>query len=115
MVWGLRVQGLHLVGFEGGGERSFTTQGSISKPFENTLHKSEWGVSTSVVSTRWSSLARISERYVTKFAPHKALTLIARGKLTFDDRVELHRVVKGSGWNINFLLGPLKGFNPRPG
>jgi len=29
---------------------------------------------------------------VTKFAPHKALESTARGKLTFDDRVVLHRV-----------------------
>ena len=28
---------------------------------------------------------------VTKCAPHLALTLIARGKLTFDERVVLHR------------------------
>jgi hypothetical protein len=31
--------------------------------------------------------------YVTKFAPHKALGLIARGKLTFDERVVLHREI----------------------
>jgi len=31
------------------------------------------------------------EGYVTKFAPHKALKLITRGKLTFDERVVLHR------------------------
>ena len=30
---------------------------------------------------------------VTKFAPHNAPKLIARGKLTFGDRVVLHRVV----------------------
>ena len=29
---------------------------------------------------------------MTKFAPHKALKLIAEGKLTFDERVVLHRV-----------------------
>ena len=29
---------------------------------------------------------------MTNFAPHKALKLIARGKLTFDERVVLHRV-----------------------
>ena len=46
-------------------------------------------------STRWStrvSLVRNLERCVTSFAPHKALKLIACGKLTFDDRVVLHRV-----------------------
>ena len=30
--------------------------------------------------------------YVTRFAPHLASKSIARGKLTFDERVELHRV-----------------------
>jgi hypothetical protein len=30
--------------------------------------------------------------YVTKFIPNKALKLIVRCKLTFDERVELHRV-----------------------
>ena len=33
------------------------------------------------------------EGYVTKFEPHKALKLIARGKLTLDGRVVLHRAV----------------------
>jgi len=37
-------------------------------------------------------LIRMFERNETKFAPHKALKLIARGKLTFDERVLLHRV-----------------------
>ena len=32
------------------------------------------------------------ESNVTKFAPHKALELSLRGKLTFDDRVVFHRV-----------------------
>ena len=31
------------------------------------------------------------EGYVTKFAPHTALKLIAWGKLTFDERVVAHR------------------------
>ena len=31
--------------------------------------------------------------YVTKFAPHTALKLIAWGNLTFDEWVVLHRVV----------------------
>ena len=35
---------------------------------------------------------RIFERYVTKFAPHKALKSIPCGKLTFDERVVIHRV-----------------------
>jgi len=47
------------------------------------------------VATRWSarvSLPRNFEGYVTKFAPHMALKLIARGKLIFDERVVVHRV-----------------------
>ena len=50
--------------------------------------------------TRWSwrvSFVRTFERYVTKCAPYKALKLIARGKLTFDERVVLHRVARGGG------------------
>ena len=46
-------------------------------------------------ATWWSSkgsLPRISEGCVIKFAPHKAPKLIAPGKLTFDERVELNRV-----------------------
>ena len=35
---------------------------------------------------------RIPGCYVTEFAPHKALKLIAQGKLTFDARVVLQRV-----------------------
>ena len=38
---------------------------------------------------RWG---RIPGCYVTKPAPHEALKLIARGMLTFDERVVLHRV-----------------------
>ena len=34
---------------------------------------------------------------VTTFAPHKDPKLIARGKLTFDERVEHHRVVLKRG------------------
>ena len=34
----------------------------------------------------------VSGCYVTKFAPHKALKITARAKLTFDERVVLHRV-----------------------
>jgi len=39
-----------------------------------------------------SAFTRDFEVYVTKFAPHQALKLIARGKSTFDERVVLHRV-----------------------
>ena len=48
-----------------------------------------------VGSTGWRSrvsLPRISEGYVTKFALHKAQKVITSGKLTFDERVVLHRV-----------------------
>ena len=54
------------------------------------------------------------EGYATKCAPHKALKLIAYGKLTFDERVVLHRVVVWGGrefvmvtvclWHIHTLL-----------
>ena len=37
------------------------------------------------------------EGYVTKSAPHKALKLIVRDMLTFDERVVLHRV-EGVSW-----------------
>ena len=37
---------------------------------------------------------QISERSVIKFPLHKALKLIACGKLTFDERVVVHRVVR---------------------
>ena len=46
-------------------------------------------------STRVFRRGRIPRCYVTKFAPRKALYLIAWGKLTFDERVVLHRVVPG--------------------
>ena len=36
-------------------------------------------------------VASMCEGPVTKFAPHKALSVIARGKLTFCERVVLHR------------------------
>ena len=40
--------------------------------------------------------------YVTKFAPHEALRLIAGGKLTFDERVVVHRVGGEGRKNNNF-------------
>ena len=46
-------------------------------------------------ATRWIpkiSLPQNYGGYVSKFAPHKALHLIAGGKLTFDEWVVLHRV-----------------------
>ena len=49
-------------------------------------------------ATQWTSRVSTplkSVWYVTKFATHKALKTIVRGKLTFDERVELHRVVTG--------------------
>ena len=61
----------------------------------------------SQINTRWSSL-KLSQGgareyrppyllgcYVTEYAPHKALNLIALVKLTFDERVVLHRAVAG--------------------
>ena len=47
-------------------------------------------------ATRWTSrgsLPQYFEGYVIKFAPHKAVKLIGRGKLTFDERFVVHRVV----------------------
>ena len=38
--------------------------------------------------------------YVTKFAPHKALDLIACVKLAFDERDAVHRVVAGGSINL---------------
>jgi len=77
------------------------------------------------LTTRWSSrvsFVRILERYVTKFAPHTALKLIAEGKLTFDERFVIQRVegsstvrsvssrgVGGSGHGYNSLLMPAGG------
>ena len=34
------------------------------------------------------------EGYATKFAPHKALKLIARGNLTFEERIVVHRMAE---------------------
>jgi hypothetical protein len=39
----------------------------------------------------FKGFVRILELYVTKLAPHKALQLIASGKLTFDEKVVIHR------------------------
>ena len=43
-------------------------------------------------TARWSSQVLLpqNEVYATKFAPHEALNLIARGELSFDERVVLH-------------------------
>ena len=42
------------------------------------------------------------DRYVIKFAPHESLKLVEWDKLTFDERVELHRVdIRiGGEWNL---------------
>ena len=45
--------------------------------------------------TWWSSRGSSPQEsggYVSKFTPHEALKLIARGKMTFDERAVLHRV-----------------------
>ena len=57
-------------------------------PLQRTLRFSVFSL-RSKQSTRWGSrgsLPRISEDYVTKFAPHFTLKSIARGKLTFYGR-----------------------------
>ena len=46
------------------------------------------------------------EGYVTKFAPHKILKLIAWGKLTFDKRVVLHRVVRQLKLDVQVVERP---------
>ena len=48
----------------------------------------------SLPSARWARFrwGQSFGCYVTKFAPHRALKLIVSGKLTFDERVVLHRV-----------------------
>ena len=49
-------------------------------------------------ATRWTSRASLFNeiaRCVTRFAPHKAPKSIVAGKLTFDERVVLHRVAGG--------------------
>jgi len=46
---------------------------------------------------------------MTKFTQLKALHLIARGNLTFDEMVVLHRVVRWAGGAINECTGPLRG------
>ena len=59
-----------------------------------------------------AGFGRISERYVTKCAPHTALNLIARCMSTFDDRVVAHVVIAGDGiCNVygNRLDGPISG------
>ena len=47
---------------------------------------------TPIHSVEYEGFVDLLGCYVTKFAPHKALKLIAWGKWTFDERVVLHRV-----------------------
>ena len=50
-------------------------------------------------ATRWTTRGSFPQNYggyVTKCAPHQTRKLIARGKLTFDERVVLHRM--GRAW-----------------
>jgi hypothetical protein len=52
-------------------------------------------LATTLEPAQWNSRVltpRISAGYVTQSAPHEALKSIACGKLTFDQRVVLHRV-----------------------
>jgi len=66
----------------------------------------------SCLSARWSTriwLARNFDCNVTTFAPHKALELIVWGRLTFDERVVLHRVAgnrSASLTQVNVLWKP---------
>ena len=46
---------------------------------------------------------RLGYGYVTKFAPHEAPKLISTGKLTVDERVELHRVFEREGGHHDYL------------
>jgi hypothetical protein len=65
------------------------------------------------LSTPWTkkvSFPQISGGNVTKFVTHKALKLIARGKLTFEEKSVVHRVVGGVGaTRVYSLCSPLCG------
>ena len=71
---------------------------------------------TKSVPTLWGfrgSFPHKSGVNVTKFAPHKALKLIALGKLTFDERVLLNRVggqlcgLKGCGFHLTQCINEM--------
>ena len=51
---------------------------------------------------------------MTKFAPPQALKLIERGRLTFDERVVLHRVDRGTARKTHPHLGTPQGPRHRP-
>jgi len=57
------------------------------------------------------SFPQNSGGYATKFAPHKARRLTACCKLTFDERVELHRFA--TSWSRKWLT-PTRGMTPSP-
>ena len=68
-------------------------------------------------STLWStrvSSPRNFERNVTDFAPHRAPTLVARGTLTCDERVELHREARLPGTHQKWWGGAAGARHPRP-
>ena len=53
---------------------------------------------TDSVSTRWTTVVPrppILGGHVTKFAPCQALKLLLGGKLSFDERFVVHRVIRG--------------------
>ena len=58
--------------------------GSASKQVQLGLSGAQW--------TSRVSLARNFQRFVTNFAPNKALKQIARGKVNFDERAVVHGV-----------------------
>ena len=78
---------------------------------EQTLRDS---APTAIVgTTRWTSRVFLSQTfvgYVTKFAAHKALKLIAYCKLTFDGRVVANRVVPSANQILGLRFSPSKRF-----
>ena len=86
----------------------------VSSHARPALHSDQTSVHTLQCNThlnasaRWSSrlsLPDFFEGYVSQFAPHKALKLIPSGKLTFEERVVAHRVVKEEPGFLEAELG----------
>ena len=73
-----------------------------------------WRHASSATTTRWTSrvsFVRIFERYVTRFAPHLALKLIAPGELTFAEIFDTGRRVgegthRGGGFGAGATPAP---------